>query len=336
MSKAFKPLSLNGSIGLRTGSLARLVTATTSVLMSRLRRGPLRPSWTLAFEIATAFFRAQDARVRAAAAVSDLDQCRAIADSLVFWRPVMNDVRIEQEHRVPGAWFVSPRPGPTILYLHGGGYAFYPQMTNNIIAAVVIATGGRAFVPHYPLAPEHPFPAQLRAAAEAYRWLLEGAQPGHILFAGDSAGGHLLLMLLLTLGGLPKPAGAVAISPWTDPRNGGASGEGNAAFDWMTPAMADQLARWAGPEFTDNASLTEWPDARDLATLPPLLVHTGDAEIARDMIVRFCTRAERSGAPVTLRVWPDMNHNFHGFGGMMPQSRDALIEIGAFAAQCCR
>jgi hypothetical protein len=35
---------------------------------------------------------------------------------------------------------------------------------------------------------------------------------------------------------------------------------------------------------------------------------------------------------VTCRTWPDMNHNFHGFSEMMPQSRDALAEIGIFAA----
>jgi acetyl esterase/lipase len=335
MPTAFKPLSLNGSIGLRAGSLGRLAWSAASVLVGRLRRGPLRPSWTLAFEIATDFFKAQDACVRNAAAAGDPARCRAIADSLVFYQPVLNDVRIDTVDHPPGAWFTARRTGPTVLYLHGGGYAFYPKMTDNIIAAVVTMTGGRAFVPHYPLAPEHPFPAQLEAARDAYRWLLESNAPAQIVFAGDSAGGHLLLMLLLTLNDLPRPAGAVAISPWTDPQSGGASIAGNTAFDWMSPAMGEQLARWAGREFTENASLTEWPDARDLAGLPQLLIHAGEAEIARDMIVQFCIRAKRSGAPVTWRLFADMNHNFHGFGEMMPQSCDALAEIGAFVTEHC-
>ena len=190
MPRAFKPLSLNGSIELRAGSLWRLASSTTSVLLNRLRRGPLRPSWTLAFEIATKFFRAQDACVRAAAAAGDLARCRAIADSLVFYRPVLNEVQIQTEHLHPGVWFASQRAGPTVLYLHGGGYAFYPKMTDNIVGAVVTATGGRAFVPHYPLAPEHPFPAQLDSARDAYRWLLETSEPTQIVFVGDSAGGH--------------------------------------------------------------------------------------------------------------------------------------------------
>jgi acetyl esterase/lipase len=66
-------------------------------------------------------------------------------------------VRIERETKLPGAWFIAPVPGPTVLYLHGGGYAFYPRMTDNIVAAVSLAVGGRTFALHYPLAPEHPF-----------------------------------------------------------------------------------------------------------------------------------------------------------------------------------
>ena len=336
MANAYKPLSLHGSIGLRVASLLRLVGAAIITVLRRPVLGPLRPSWTLAFEIGTRFFKSQDAHVRAVAASGDITRCRAIADSLVFYRPVLNEVRIEQETKPPGAWFTAPKPGPTVLYLHGGGYAFYPRMTDNIVAAVSAAVGGRTFALHYPLAPEHPFPAQLEAARRAYAWLLESVPPSQIVFAGDSAGGHLALMLLLTLSDLPQPAAAVAISPWTDPNNGGASGAANGAFDWMSPEMGDQLARWAGPEFTQHASLTEWPDVRDLATLPPVLVHAGDAEIARDMVVQFCTRAKSAGAPVTCRIWPDMNHNFHGFGELMPQSRDALAEIGAFAARHCR
>src|SRR5204862_4235245 len=100
------------SIGLRVGSLAALLSSATTVVLRRLWRGPLRPSWTLAFEIATQFFQAQDKRVLRAAASTDIASCRAIADSLVFHRPALADVRIEPEHQIPGAWFVAPRPGP--------------------------------------------------------------------------------------------------------------------------------------------------------------------------------------------------------------------------------
>jgi hypothetical protein len=42
--------------------------------------------------------------------------------------------------------------------------------------------------------------------------------PGHIIIAGDSAGGGLSLALLQVIrdSGLPTPAGGVLISPWCD------------------------------------------------------------------------------------------------------------------------
>jgi len=46
----------------------------------------------------------------------------------------------------------------------------------------------------------------------------QAVDPGHIVVAGDSAGGGLSLALLQTIrdSGLPQPAGAVLISPWCD------------------------------------------------------------------------------------------------------------------------
>jgi acetyl esterase/lipase len=145
-------------------------------------------------------------------------------------------------------------------------------------------------------------------------------------------------MLLLTLREtmMPPPAAAIAISPWTDPANTGASMTTNRAFDWMSQALGNQLALWAGPDFIATGNLADWRSDRDLADLPPLLVHAGEAEICRSMIEQFCARAAASGAPITCVIWPDMNHNFHGFGDLMPQSQQALDAISAFVARHVR
>ena len=69
------------------------------------------------------------------------------------------------------------------------------------------------------LAPEDPFPGALEDAVTAYRWLLDqGYMPSNIMIVGDSAGGGLCLATLLALRdqGIPLPAAAVAMSPWTD------------------------------------------------------------------------------------------------------------------------
>jgi acetyl esterase/lipase len=53
----------------------------------------------------------------------------------------------------------------------------------------------------------------------AYLYLLEEKHdPTTIILAGDSAGGGMVLSMLVTLRdqGIPLPAGAILISPWVD------------------------------------------------------------------------------------------------------------------------
>ena len=70
----------------------------------------------------------------------------------------------------------------------------------------------------YRRAPESPFPLPVVDRLEAYRWLLKAVHPSRILLAGDSAGGALVVSTLLaaTECALPRPAGAILLSPWVD------------------------------------------------------------------------------------------------------------------------
>jgi acetyl esterase/lipase len=243
-------------------------------------------------------------------------------------------MRIVRETTAPveGRWFVHDADGPLGLHFHGGGYVFSPATTDNLVAALACAVGGRTFVPDFRLAPEHPFPCQLDDALRAYEWLLAQAGPQpRIVLSGDSSGGHLVIALLLTLAqrNLPLPCGSVAISPWTDPGGDSESLRSNAPTDWMTAEMLKRMAAWAGgcthPLFRLNSA--------DLSALRNLLVHAGEAEIIRDMAQDFCARARAAGADVIYESIPGMNHNFQGFGDKLPQSRLALERIAAFVAE---
>src|SRR6266850_4514714 len=66
------------------------------------------------------------------------------------------------------------RGNAVILYLHGGGYVIgSPRSHRHLAAAVARASGTRALLLDYRLAPEHPFPAALDDALAAYDWLLD-------------------------------------------------------------------------------------------------------------------------------------------------------------------
>ncbi|KIL68736.1 hypothetical protein M378DRAFT_70444 [Amanita muscaria Koide BX008] len=114
-----------------------------------------------------------------------------------------------------------------ILYAHGGGYFFGSvDQERYSIERFARKINGRVFAIDYRLAPQYPFPCAIHDLLAAYLYLIdppEGADhrpvnPGHIVIAGDSAGGGLALALLQVLRDscLPMPAGGVLISPWCD------------------------------------------------------------------------------------------------------------------------
>ena len=235
---------------------------------------------------------------------------------------------------VAGSWLEpEAHDGTVLLYFHGGGYAFGSLRTHGkMIAALARASRARALALDYRLAPEHPMPAAREDAAAAYHHLLEsGVAADRIVLAGDSAGGNLVLATLLDLRdrGDPLPAAGVAISPWVDLTNSGASFEANSRFDFVAKEHCDLAARdyLAGQ---DPRSPGASPLFANLAGLPPLLIHAGGAETLVDQVRDFAARAERAGVATELRVYDDMVHVWHMLLGISPQAQQAVDEIGAF------
>jgi len=238
---------------------------------------------------------------------------------------------------VPAVRVVPPqaRPGHHILYLHGGGYvAGSPALYRHLTWRFAAAAGASLAVIDYRLAPEHPFPAALDDAVAAWRALLaEGADPRRCTVMGDSAGGGLTLALALRLRDQaePLPAALVALSPWTDLAITGASCRLNAAADPMQnaddllPLSAQYLAGadprnpYASPLFGDPRGL------------PPTLLQVGSDEILRDDAVRMGERMGETGCEVALEIWPRMPHVWHSFAPVLPEARQAIARIGAFA-----
>ncbi|WP_337268485.1 alpha/beta hydrolase [Oryzifoliimicrobium ureilyticus] len=90
----------------------------------------------------------------------------------------------------------------TILFVHGGGFAFCSPETHERCARVLAIEAGMAVaMPDYRLAPEHPFPSGLRDVVACLRALLNGRIEGisakPLLIAGDSAGANLALASML-------------------------------------------------------------------------------------------------------------------------------------------
>jgi acetyl esterase/lipase len=226
------------------------------------------------------------------------------------------------------------RPDRHLLYLHGGAYMFgSPRLYRHFTWRMADAARARVLFADYRLAPEHPFPAALDDAVAAWRWLLDsGARPAASAFAGDSAGGGLVLAAMLKARdmGLPLPAAAAVMSPWTDLALTGPSLRSNAASDPML--VADDVPRFAAAYLAgaDPRNPYASPLYGDPRGLPPILMQAGGDEILRDDAVRMAEAMRAVGCDVDLQVWPQMPHTWQLLASVLPEAREAIGEIARF------
>lgn len=237
-------------------------------------------------------------------------------------------------HRIGSAWLEpESADGAVVLYYHGGGFAFASLRTHgNHIGALARAARARVLAVEYRLAPEHPAPAAIQDAVAAYRYLLaEGIPSSRIVLAGDSAGGTLVLNVLLALrdAAMPMPAAGVALCPWVDLGCSGASFQSNAEYDFVGEVHC-RLAAATYLAGADERRPEVSPLYANLAGLPALLVQAGEAEVLVDQVGEFVRRARASGVEVMASVYPDMVHVWHMMRAVTSEAQRALDEIGEF------
>ena len=233
----------------------------------------------------------------------------------------------------------TPRSSPAryVLYLHGGAYTVgSPRLYRYFTWRIADAARARVLVIAYRRAPEHPYPAALDDAVAAWQWLLaRGADPQHAFIMGDSAGGGLALATMLKLrdSGLPLPAAAVALSPWTDLALTGASFRDNAESDPML--VAADVPRFAAGYIGSADARDPYvsPLYGDPRGLPPTLIQAGSDEILRDDAVRMAQAMRAAGCRVELQIWPKMPHVWHLLAPVLPEAHAALDEIARFLAR---
>lgn len=237
---------------------------------------------------------------------------------------------------VPAEWVAPPAAGPqrVMLYLHGGAYNSGSIRSHRSLAAnIAQAVKARALLIDYRLAPEYPFPAPVEDALQAYNWMLDsGILPGQVVVVGDSAGGGLVVALLLHLRdlGLPLPLAGVCLSPWTDLVCQGESWTKNARKDLLLVPRSLRESAQLYLAGADPRNPLASPLYADLLGIPPLLIQVGSEELILSDATGLAERARTAGVAVTLQVWEGMQHEWHFAAGMIPESRQAIDAIGGF------
>lgn len=266
-----------------------------------------------------------------------VEQARRVMSGNTFIRP--RNVRYTQMAlgAAPCEKVESDGPANRVLfYLHGGGYFACSPRTHRPYTSFFAQHGFQVYAPKYRLAPEHPFPAALLDAVEAYRALRALVGPeAPIAIAGDSAGGGLALATLLKLrdDGDTLPAAAALFSPLTDLMGTGASCEKNRQRCAMFYGDSLKRAREFYVPQGDPRDPLASPLYGNLKGLPPLLIHVGADETLLDDSTRLAERARAAGVPVELKIWPVVPHDWHLFYQFLPEGRESLAIAARFLMQ---
>ncbi|MCG6497804.1 alpha/beta hydrolase [Kitasatospora sp. A2-31] len=259
-----------------------------------------------------------------------------IAEARLFYdawgTPIADDVTVEPRD---GGYLLTPPNAEgtrTGLYFHGGGYVYGSLRSHGaMVAEIARAARCRMFFVDYRRAPEHPFPAALDDAVAAYRSLLaDGTAPEDVVLTGDSAGGGLVLTTLLRLRdeGVPLPAAAACISPWTDLTG---SGETHRTLADQDPMISQHVVALVTASYlAGTAPTTPYvsPLFGELTGLPPVLVQVGSREVMLSDAERFVAALRDAGCTGELEVWPGMVHVWHLHHARLDKARQAVARLG--------
>ena len=276
---------------------------------------------------------------------------RIIARVMGTLGPSHSGTRVEQVdtvlpdgRRVKGEWVYGPRT-PTsetrasisagaIYYVHGSGYAVCSPKTHRRLTSWLSSlTGLPVFCINYRLAPRYRFPTAADDVRAGWDWLMEehGGPPKEVVIAGDSAGGHLAVDMLLQPEVAAKPpAAAVLLSPLYD-----ITFALSHAREKMRPDPAIRVAAAARLVNLYHAGTDPTHDRLTLdvaggAPLPPTLIQAGGAEMLQEDARQLAADIRTAGGRCELQVWPHQVHVFQALPKMAPEAAKAMAYVARF------
>jgi len=219
--------------------------------------------------------------------------------------------------------------GAGVLIIHGGGWARGDRKQLRGYGILLGRKGYAGVACEYRLSGEAKWPAQLHDVKTALRWMRAnaarlGIDPAKIAVEGNSAGGHLSLML----------AGTQNMAAFEgEGGNAGAGTEVAAAIAFYAPVLlgrtrtehevrvegSDVVGQLLGDDISEARLREASPVTHVNASNPPTLLFTGNKDhlVPAAASFRMYEALNAAGAPVEL-------HTYNG----APHAFDAVPELG--------
>lgn len=218
------------------------------------------------------------------------------------------------------------------LYIHGGGFCTgASDARKGFTSYIADSLGVNVVSLDYRLAPEHPFPQGAEDCLAAYKALLEIYAPDKIVFIGESAGGNLVLSLLLSAKAhmLPLPAAVFAISPTVQYDRELPSYRDNLHTDSIVTNLAPEICD-VYLRSHDKAVLRDpiaAPYYGDYRGCPPVILWASRSEVLLDDSLILFDRLKEQGTSSRLYLRDGMMHAWPVVP-QLPESKKDLKLLG--------
>ncbi len=236
-----------------------------------------------------------------------------IEEGVVFGTGGGRDLKLDI-YTPPG----NPTSAPGLLLVHGGGWSSGDRTQLRGYGVLVGRLGYVCVACEYRLSGEAPWPAQIHDVKAALRWMKANAKrlgidPARIAVSGNSAGGHLSLMVGGTPN-LPEFEGTGG-NPGIDTSVGAViSFYGPSDFGSDPNKVQGGIAQLMGPNVTEAALRGASPVAYTKAGYPPtLLIHgNGDELVDPEASFRVYRELAKAKVPVEIHMYEGLPHAFDG------------------------
>ena len=305
------------------------VPADVSPAMQNLIAAPRNPRWNQLWKTGEEWRTAANAQ--AAQSVQALPAMRQRLHVTV--RPeILDGVRV---------YIVTPDVIPPehrnklLIHLHGGCYVLFPGESGPSEAILMAGLGHYQVISvDYRMPPEAYFPGALDDATTVYKAVLKTTSPKNIAVFGTSAGGALVLEMMLRAKqlGLPMPGAIAPGTPMSDATKTGDSFYTNELVDNVLVSR-DGFCDAATVVYAHGAPLSDpllSPVYGDMHGFPPAILTTGTRDLLLSNTVRVHRKLREAGVEAQLEVFEGESHAQYQFDDRIPETQEAFGEITQF------
>jgi acetyl esterase/lipase len=222
-----------------------------------------------------------------------------------------------------------------LIHVHGGCYVLFPGESGTSEAIIMAGLGHfKVISVDYRMPPEGYFPAALDDAMTVYKAALKTSSPKNMAVFGTSAGGALVLEMMLQAKqqGLPLPAVIAPGTPMSDVTKTGDTFYTNEMVDNVLVSRdgfcdAGTMVYAHGHDLKDPLLS---PVYGDMHGFPPAILSTGTRDLLLSNTVRVHRKLREAGVDAQLEVYEGQSHAQYQFDDRVPETKEAFGEITAF------